>query len=64
MSADHEFHSRLKMRALLNVVPKDFSKRVEIQYEKRKTYKMLVIQNSAMKCYHEFRVRRHKDLEC
>ena len=31
---------------------------------KRKVYKTKVmIQNSAIKCYHEFHVRSHKDLE-
>ena len=31
---------------------------------KRKVYKTkVVIQNSAIKCYHEFHVRSHKDLE-
>ena len=43
---------------------KDFFQASPNQVRKRKVYKTkVVIQNSATKCYHEFHLRSHKDLE-
>ena len=43
---------------------KEFFQAIPNPIRKRKVYKTkVVIENSATKCYHEFHLRSHKDLE-